>query len=367
MRWMGALGLALLCGAGAAGAQETVAVFDFEAIGISEQEAEGATQLFRNDLAATGRFTVRPRAEVQSALAAQEITDAVCHATTCAADYGGIVGVEKSVIGSLTMLGGRITAEVSLVDVVQREVVFTDRFAASSIADLDAVLGRLATAVAEQKKIVSEVGRFNVTEEEARDARRKKSFFTIGVAFGGGFPLDNSYAGLDNLKSLLILSRYEANKFVVETTFGAQWGSAGGRDTLSSGMIVDKKQVAIVPFDVGLRYLFHHEKDVTPFVGGGIGLHLITSQEESGQTYLENDQAFAFHGCGGIVAFQSYDFRLSLEGRYTALFSDTFGGEKSVQSQIGFLLGLTYRVPERKHTSGCGPSGGGGCGGGPFW
>lgn len=63
MRLIGALALALLwSGAAPAAAQETVAVFDFEAIGISEQEAEGATRLFRNDLAATGRFAVRPRA-----------------------------------------------------------------------------------------------------------------------------------------------------------------------------------------------------------------------------------------------------------------------------------------------------------------
>lgn len=194
-RFFSIIGIFVLL-AGTVAAQERVAVFEFEAIGIDQEQAAIATQLFRGELGATGKFTVIPKGDVEAKLAEKGITDFSCHAFGCASEYALIAGVDKAVIGTLTMFGQRVTVEVSLVSAANKQLEFNDRFATISIDDLDSVLRKLAQAVADRKKIESEVGRFAVTQEETVEGRRKTSYITTGAAFGFGFPLgDSSYRG----------------------------------------------------------------------------------------------------------------------------------------------------------------------------
>jgi hypothetical protein len=348
-----------LCVTGIATAQETVAVFEFEGIGLSQPDADAATQIFRGELGATGGFRVLPKADVESKLAARGVENPVCHAVSCAADYGRMAGVGRSVIGTLTVLGSRITAEVQLVDVGRKRVEFSDRFSAASIDDLEATLRKLAVAVANRRKIQSEVGRFAVTEEETGEAARKRSFITVGMGFGSGLPLGASYAKINSLNQVLLISRYEADRFVVETSIGVQWGSGGERDTVIDEFgteIVDKKSVSVVPIDIGLHYVFNRKAEFSPFVGGGIGLHFIDSETSGGTEYVRSGTAFAYHAAFGVYGFQSYDFRLSLEGRYSMMFSDAFLGDEKFHQQVGFLVGLTRKLERTQgRHGGCGP------------
>jgi hypothetical protein len=344
-----------LCVTSIATAQESVAVFEFEGIGLSQSEADAATQILRGELAATGSFRVMPKADVESKLAAQGIQSSVCHAVGCAAAYGQVAGVEGSVIGTLTVLGNRITAEVQLVDVARKEVTFSDRFTAASLDDLEATLRKLAGAVASRRKIESEVGRFPVTQEETGEAARKRSFITVGMAFGAGLPLGSSYAKVSSLNQLLVVTRYEADRFVVESSVGAQWGSGGDRVTLYEH-VTHESHVAIMPIDIGLRYVFNRKAEFTPFAGGGIGMHFITSESTAGTEYIRGGTAFAYHAAFGVYGFQSYDFRLSLEGRYSMLFSDAFPGDEKFHQQVGFLVGITRKLERtQERRRGCSP------------
>lgn len=349
--------LGLLYATGAAAAQETAAVFEFEGVGLAQSQADAATQIFRAELGATGKFSVLPRADVEAKLAAQGIQNPVCHAVGCAIDFGQVAGVTSSIIGTLTLLGNRVTTEVQLVDVASKQVAFSDRFTAASLDDLDAALRKLAVALSTRRKIESEVDRFPVSAEETADAARKRSFITVGGAFGSGLPIANSFAKVNSINQLLFVTRYEANRYVVETSIGGAWGSGGNEYKTSFGQVVHDRHVQIVPIDVSLHYLFSRRGEFTPFVGGGIGMHFISSQSTGGQEYIQGGTSFAYNGAFGVYAFQSYDFRLSLEARYSMLFSDAFGGDQNFHHQIGFLLGVTRKL-ERTQTEnrgGCGP------------
>jgi hypothetical protein len=334
---------------GLAVAQERVVVFEFEAIGVDEQTVTAATHIFRNELGATGEFSVIPKEEMEAKLADAGITDFDCYDPDCAAANGFAVGAEKAIIGSLTKLGERLTAEVRLVNVIRKEVVFTDRFSAISLDDLDSALRKLAKAVAGRKKIESEVTRYAITEEETLEPRRKKAYITSGASFGFGFPLGDSYLKVDNLKTLTWMMRYEAGNLVIDNSVGVSWGS-GEPDTIG-GFIVDKKKVTILPWDIGVRYVFNREADFTPFVGGGIGLHFIGSQDVEGTVYTQSDEALALHVAGGLYAFQTYDFRLTVEGKYTIVFTDAFGEESGSSSQqFGISIGVSrkFEKPEKR-------------------
>jgi len=322
-------------------AQETTAVFEFEGIGVDPQTIESATHIFRNELNATGKFAVITKGDMEAALDAAGVTDYTCHDVGCASEYGYAVGAEKAAIGSLTKLGNRITAEIKIISVVKKEVVFTDRFSSTSLDDLDMTVRKLAEAAASGKQIESEVGRYAITEEETLEPRRKKSYITSGVGLGFGMPLGDSYAGVDHLMTIAWMIRYEASKYVIEMSFGVSWGSGGEKDTIGS-IVVDEKEVHVIPWDIGFRYVTNRESDFAPFFGGGFGIHFIGSQDYQGYGYVDSDEAFALHLCGGLYGFQSYDFRLTIEGRYTLLLSDALGAE-STSHQIGLMVSLSRK------------------------
>ncbi len=120
--------------------------------------------------------------------------------------------------------------------------------------------------------------------------------------------------------------------------------------------MVDEKKVVIAPIDIGIRYVFKRGTDITPFVGGGIGMHFIAAQDQAGYTYTESDQALALHAAGGIYAFQSYDFRLAVEGRYTMVFSKAFPGSEDMSHQIAIGVTLSRKL-EKRDRRGCGSGG----------
>jgi len=341
---------------GMVSAQEKAAVFEFEGIGVDQPTVEASSRIFANELNATGKYTVLPRGDIETKLIERGITDFDCFQISCAASYGSMVGAQMSVIGSLTRLGGRITVEARLIRVATKEVIFADRFAAGTIEDLDVALRKVAQAVATQTRIESEVTRYAITEEETREARRKKSYVTSGASFGFGFPLGDSYSKVGTLKNLTWNMRLEAGRFVINNSIGICWGTVK-REDAQKGLQEYSKTVTIVPWDIGVRYLFSREGEFSPFLGGGLGFHFIGSTEaESADNYDElvrNDQALALHLAGGLYAFQSYDFRLILEGKYTIVFSDAFSVESgSTSQQIGISIALSRRL-EKGEKHGC--------------
>lgn len=350
VRWLMWVVLSILVMSCLAAAQERVAVFDFEAVGIDQQTAETATRIFRSELGSSGKYSVLSIGEIESKLEGAGVTEFDCYDANCAASNALLVNAEKAVFGSVSRLGEKIIVEANLVNAVRKEVVFSDQFTSSSIDDLNVVMKKLANAVAGEKKIVSEVGRYDITAEETMEPRRRKSYITSGATFGFGFPLGDSYNKVDNLKTVSWVMRYEADKYVIENSLGISWGSA--EPDTSFGILVNKRTITVVPWDIGIRYVVNRESDFTPFFGGGLGFHFIGSEDLEGEVYVAGDQALAIHLAGGIYAFQSYDFRLSVEAKYTMVFTDAFQESGDSSQQIGISIGITRKF-EQGEKRGC--------------
>ena len=358
-------------------AQERAIVFEFDAIGIDEQTNAAATQILRNELGATGKFSVIPKREIEAKLTEQNITDFSCHEIDCAVSYGVTVGAEKVVLGSLTKLGEGYTVEVRLVDVTKREEVFTDRFSAISLDDLRLTLSKLAKALAAQEKIESEITRYAITEEETKEPRRKKAYVTGGVSLGGSFPTGDSYSDAGFLFAMGIPIRIEAGHYVFDNTFGLSLATidpdTGYVYTFygDSTAKIEEKMLIVYTWDMGLRYVFKRESDFSPFIGGGLGIHFITEQKirdgdnyssyEEENPYIRSDQAMALHLAAGVYAFQSYNVHVSFELKYAIAFTKAFLESEGYSHQIGLAVSITTKLKKKK-SSGC--FGGGGLGGG---
>jgi len=336
-------------------AQESVAVFEFNAVGIDEQTTGAAMQILKNELNTTGKFSVIPTDKMEAGLSAKGITDFTCHDVGCAADYGLALETENVIIGTFTKLGDKIITEIKLVNVSQKKVVFTDRFSTVSVEDLDAVLRRLANAVAKRKKIDTEVGRFGITEEEAKQPRRKTSFITSGASFSFGFPIGDSYSGVNTIKTIWWNTRYETGNFVIDNSVGVSWGSGDEVEVeVLPGITqtIAETRIAVIPWDIGVRYIFNREAEFAPFLGGGLGFHFIASQSYDAFE-VGSDEAMALHIAGGIFGFQSSNFRFTLEGKYTIVFTDVFPNSGSSSQQFGISIGITRELSDSSLGCGC--------------
>jgi hypothetical protein len=331
-------------------AAETACVFDFEAVNVDEQTAAATTQIFRNELESTGKFTVTSKADMDAKLSQQGITDLSCHEVTCAANYGFTVGVGNAVIGSLTQLGEKITAEVQLVDVVKKEVVFSDHFASTSLNDLDVTLRKLAMAVATRQPIESEVTRFAITEQETKEAPRKKAFITSGISLGAGLLVGKSTSDVADVTTLAWLMRYEAGNLVVENSFGYTWGE--GELETRFGIESPTIEVVMFPWDIGVRYVFNRSSRFSPYAGGGAGIYFFLPDEIGDQEVVGRRTAFALHAAGGLFLFQLYDFRLAFETRYTVIFTDAFRESGGTSQKLDFSISITRKL-EKGEKRGC--------------
>ena len=88
--------------------------------------------------------------------------------------------------------------------------------------------------------------------------------------------------------------------------------------------------------DANLRYMFGRG-DFTPFVGGGLGLHYVQGDEESG-TGSENkrNSGPALNAQAGMLMFRTYDVNVMLRGEYQVIFND------DVDHGVAVDVGVTF-------------------------
>ncbi len=101
-----------------AGAKEVVAVLDLEALEATKVQAAAFTDRVREELVASGRYTVVDRNQLNSVLDEQALQQTGCTSQECAVKVGRILGVRKLISGRLTKIdGGLWQVSATLLDV----------------------------------------------------------------------------------------------------------------------------------------------------------------------------------------------------------------------------------------------------------
>ena len=303
-------------------------VFDPQPIGVDQATVMATAQLLRNDLAATGKFSVVDEGQVQRILG----TEAFCYDSQCAAEYGQRLGVDKAVIGSLSRLGEKIFVELRLVNVSSGQLEFSDRLASSTVEDLDTVIKRLATGIASGKSAEETAQVGLIIEQEAKEPRRRRNFFTVGGKIGYLFPSGDSWGGTDKLLCLDWVTRYETPDFMVESLVGWRYQ-------------VNKDNGA---YDVPVEFSFFYlpsKSDFSPYLGGGLGIHWVAAERWNHHDAWDQDDdritnnGLALNVGGGLMGFRTYDFRFIVDLRYTVVFAELNGQDS--HSGISLTFGIT--------------------------
>jgi len=336
---------------------EKIAVVDFKGIGVEASLVDAAITLLRSDISSYKNLEVIEKEQMEKMFGKV----VKCENKETAAEIGFKLGAEKVVYGTISKLGEKYIISANVVKVTSHNIIFSDRVTATSAEDLDIASKRLAKSIATGEKVekTAEIGK--ITEEETKEPRRRKSFYTVGGKFGMGMPFADSYGGAKMLMGGSALYWYETSKFIVE----ASCGGNGTPITLN----IAETDTTVHAFEftyaqLSLFYLFSKE-DFCPYAGGGIGMRNLMIEKDfpgwSGGS-IESSIGMALNLNAGLIGFRTYDFRILLDVQYSLNMANVgpeFGGP---HHSIGISFGVTYR--KQMGGEGCGGGGCGGCGGG---
>lgn len=316
-----------------------IAVFNFRPMGISDNTAIVSTQLFRGELANTGKFTVIELGEMEKTLDTTQ-----CYDVMCASELSNKLNASKAVIGSISQLGKKIIVNVRLINVADSQVEFTDQFSATSIEDLDVVMRKLAIAVSTRRTIESSVKDNVISDEETKGQRKRKTFTSEGFKFGFIIPI-RGYADVKRANKFEGIICYEPRSYMVETISGILWGA----EKIKEDTVYDrgyyrtalKNSVVDWYIDVGIKkFLANERSTISPYIGGDLGFHIIggTKVEDDKEKNYGTSTSPAIAGNIGVLFFRDYDFRVLLDTKYNIIFSDNLGTSQG----IGISIGINY-------------------------
>ncbi len=107
-------------------AKTNIAVDEFQAQGITVDEASIITNRLRSELIKTDRFTVVERGQMKTILEEQGFQQTgSCASDECMVEVGQLLGVSKMVAGSIGKIGNMFTVNVRVIDVQTGKIVLT--------------------------------------------------------------------------------------------------------------------------------------------------------------------------------------------------------------------------------------------------
>ena len=95
----------------------TLAVLAFEGLGISEIEAKALTNRLRAILVKTGTYQVVERGKMDAILDEQGFQLSGCTSEECVVEVGQLLGVQKMLAGSISLVGKTYSVEMRIIDV----------------------------------------------------------------------------------------------------------------------------------------------------------------------------------------------------------------------------------------------------------
>ncbi len=117
----------------------TIAILDFEGIGVSTQEARVLTNRLGTHMVQLGRYQVIERGQMEQILQEQDFQLTGCTSNECAVEIGQLIGARQMLAGSFGKLGTVYTIDMRIIDVV------TGRITRTTSYDIEGSISRLLT------------------------------------------------------------------------------------------------------------------------------------------------------------------------------------------------------------------------------
>lgn len=293
-------------------AKPALVVFDFQPVGVDSNIVQVGTVLLKDRLSELDTFTM-----------IEPAPGTKCYTIEEAVATAKILKAEKAVIGTITQIGKKIIISYKLLDINTASAEFSDRTAISSIEDMDIAIERIASAIKDKKPYAgtAEVGK--ITEIEERPFRSRTPSSSIIFTTGYAFPLANSfpYDPGSQLFTIDAAVTYETPDLFTQGLMGFRRG---------------KQRYTEIYFDLLAHKLFS-KYDISPYIGGGIGVHKISFDPDDWRLPSKESDGFALTASGGVILFRTYYFRVLAGLKGTVVFTQDFG----TMSTGSFNFGLS--------------------------
>jgi hypothetical protein len=280
-------------------AQPRTLVLEFEPVMVDTGIPRVVYSLLRDRLAETKAFTVVLPPAGTKVYTIEE-----------ADSLAAVLGAEKVVMGSITRVGLKLLISYKLVTAATGAIEAGDRVSVENETDLDNVTGRIALALKEGSGYKGTVELGRLTEAESKTLKTREPYSSILFNTGYTFPTGHAMP-YDPGKMLFTLDAavtYEAPSFLAEGQMGIMRGKYGFTD---------------LHFELLAHRLFSG-KDISPFVGGGLGVHRLKFSPPYPASARESD-GLSLVGSGGLLLFRTYYFRALIGAKASVLFTNEFG------------------------------------------
>ena len=124
-----------------AGDKPTLAILDFEGLGISEQEARVLTNRLGTHMVQLGRYQVIERGQMQQVLEEQDFQLTGCTSNECAVEIGQLIGAQQMLAGSFGKFGSIYTIDMRIIDVATGSILRTTSYDVQGEAELLLTVG----------------------------------------------------------------------------------------------------------------------------------------------------------------------------------------------------------------------------------
>ncbi len=115
----------------------TIAILDFQGIGVSAQEAQVLTNRLGTQMVQLGTYHVIERGQMEQILQEQDFQLTGCTTNECAVEIGQLIGAQQMLAGSFGKLGTVYTIDMKIIDVE------TGRILRSTSYDIEGSINRL--------------------------------------------------------------------------------------------------------------------------------------------------------------------------------------------------------------------------------
>ena len=102
-------------------AREYIAIIDFEAKDVKENEARALTQRLTSEMISLGVYQIVERAEMKRLLDEQKFQYSDCVDMKCAVEIGKMIGAKYMVVGSISKIGQTYSIDSRMIDVKTSE------------------------------------------------------------------------------------------------------------------------------------------------------------------------------------------------------------------------------------------------------
>ena len=220
-----AAALALLgCASSYSQAKPRIAVIPFNALSVSEADAEVVTGLVETALVKTESYEVIEQREMDSILEAQEYAIADCTDERCAVEFGKLLAAEQIVLGSFSSIGGTYVLNARVIDVAQGKNIKADTVEVARLENVTEATELLAFKLA---------GLTYSRGEEVQVARQFGEVFVETDPPGADIYVNGVRKG----KSPDLLARIPLGRIIVEARLGALFAVQEIEVTAKTGVI----------------------------------------------------------------------------------------------------------------------------------